>query len=247
VYFVSMGTVVGTAAWAKEMMDGFYQRVFEAFDGEPGTTVVVSVGRGQPIESLPTPPANYIVRNWVPQNALLRISTLFFTHCGMNSTNEAIFAGLPMVCMPCFGDQNFNADRVRSLGMGVTLPSPFAPGPAQNLNHLTADAMRGGAARVLSEYSTYKARCSEMKEELLGQCRYLHTTALCDMSAWVEQERSRLRESGATRDSSACGAAGTTRAVAPTAAALALYSRPLLFAGILTATAAAVLLAARRR
>jgi len=189
--YVSMGTVVGTEPWTKPLIGDFYKNVFDAFAGQSDVTVVVSIGKSLKIEQLPPPPPNYFVLNQVPQSALLRIASLFITHNGMNSTNEAIFAGIPMVCMPVFGDQNFNAQRVAKLGLGVHIASPFAPEPAKNLDHLSAAAMRSAAEEVFSNYSTFKATCDAMRAEFLTQCEYLHSTAIADIAAWVADEKPR--------------------------------------------------------
>ena len=46
---------------------------------------------------------------------------LFITHAGLLSTQEAIYHGVPMVDIPIFGDQDFNAHRATELGIAVTL------------------------------------------------------------------------------------------------------------------------------
>ena len=94
-----------------------------------------------------------------------------------------------MVCMPCFGDQNYNAQRVADLGLGVQIPSPFAPAPPSNLDHLTADAMQAAAFEVLAQYSKFKATCEAMRAEFLVQCEYLHSSAVDDIVAWVGDQK----------------------------------------------------------
>lgn len=49
--------------------------------------------------------------NWAPQQQVLAHSAVgaFWTHNGWNSTLESRCEGVPMICMPCFGDQMVNA------------------------------------------------------------------------------------------------------------------------------------------
>ncbi|RYR34645.1 hypothetical protein Ahy_A10g049617 [Arachis hypogaea] len=61
---------------------------------------------------------------WAPQEKVLGHEAIgaFWTHCGWNSTLESVCEGVPMICMPCFGDQKVNAKYVSDVWkVGVKL------------------------------------------------------------------------------------------------------------------------------
>jgi len=65
-----------------------------------------------------------IIRGWAPQMLILNHAAVggFVTHCGWNSTLEAVGAGVPMVTWPRYADQFYNEKLVVDLlkvGVGV--------------------------------------------------------------------------------------------------------------------------------
>lgn len=65
----------------------------------------------------------YIV-TWAPQREVLAHPSVggFWSHCGWNSTIESICEGVPMICLPFFGDQKMNTLHVSDvLRVGLRL------------------------------------------------------------------------------------------------------------------------------
>ena len=81
----------------------------------------------------PTPtikPSNVRLEKWLPQNDLLgnKKTLLFITHAGNNGQLESLYHGVPMLCMPFFIDQGYNAARTEKKGYGLVLqPFEFTP------------------------------------------------------------------------------------------------------------------------
>ena len=68
-------------------------------------------------------PPNIHIFSWIPQSDLLAHSNtkLFITHCGNNGQYEAVYHGVPMIGFPLFGDQKFNAFRIKQREYGLIL------------------------------------------------------------------------------------------------------------------------------
>ena len=65
----------------------------------------------------------FMFRKWLPQFDLLRHqkTKLFITHCGSNSLQEALIAGVPMIGFPIFADQPHSAGKIVTKGFGLKL------------------------------------------------------------------------------------------------------------------------------
>lgn len=141
--YISLGTVFNQAL-------DFYKLCFAAF-AETKYTVILSVGTQTQIADLGDIPANFIVRNYVPQLEVLQRANLFITHGGMNSTNEGLFYGVPLIVLPQSADQPLVARRVAELGAGLHL----------HQEDVTARDLREAAERVCQDSSIRKV-CNEI-------------------------------------------------------------------------------------
>ncbi|CAK5103024.1 unnamed protein product [Meloidogyne enterolobii] len=73
---------------------------------------------------------------WLRQAAILVHPNLnaFITHCGQNSLTESVYAGVPIIGIPLFGDQFYNADVAVTHGIGLQIDVNELNGPnAKNI------------------------------------------------------------------------------------------------------------------
>ena len=132
VIYISIGTIL-------KGRENFFRACLEAFEKEK-VTVVLSVGNFD-ISRLKHIPENFVIRNRVPQIAVLKQASLFITHGGMNSVSEAMVHGVSMVVIPFVSDQPVNARQVEKLGLGKVL----------DYQVITADTLRDAAFAVMED------------------------------------------------------------------------------------------------
>lgn len=147
VVYISMGTVVNE-------QPELYTNCLQAF-ADIDAVVVMSIGKRLDIHDFKDIPSNFIVRNYVPQLEVLQHADVFLTHCGMNSTSEALYYDVPLVMNPIFGDQPIVAERVKSLGAGIILDK----------SQLNSSGLREAVEIVLSDQQ-YKENASKIGESL---------------------------------------------------------------------------------
>jgi hypothetical protein len=100
--------------------------------------------------------SNIFLLKTAPQIEILQRASLFITHNGMNSTSEAIYFGVPMICLPmALGtDQPLLAYRVADeLGLGIRLSK----------RNLSEPLLRDAIVQVLSDEG-FKERIEIFRE-----------------------------------------------------------------------------------
>jgi MGT family glycosyltransferase len=147
VVYISLGTMYNNDA-------GFYHACFEAFRNWPAR-VVMSVGQRLDRSALSKPPANFVVRDHVPQFSILSQASLFITHGGLNSAHEAMLCGVPMLVLPAQADHHVVANQVSAAGAGLTLDRSEA----------TPDQLQDLATKILRD-SSYRHKSAAMGQSL---------------------------------------------------------------------------------
>lgn len=132
VLYASLGTVFNA--------DPQLLRSFATALAPLGGTVIVSTGQTDP-DALGPLPANVLARRFVPQPEVLASAALFVTHGGMNSVNEAMYAGVPMLVVPQGADQPMVARRIVELGAGLSIRT----------QHVSRGSVRTLARRLLHD------------------------------------------------------------------------------------------------
>lgn len=124
-----------------------------------------------------------IVRGWVPQLLILNHRSIgaFLTHCGWNSTLEALASGVPLLAWPMGADQYLNARLVvDELGVAVrvcegggTIPDPAVLAQAMvklvggpNEESARAKELKMRARRAVEEGGSSLADLDMLVEEL---------------------------------------------------------------------------------
>jgi len=124
----------------------FFMALFDAVRGLP-VNLIASIGRKIDPESLGDIPGNVTVGPFQPQLDILEQASLFITHAGTGSVMEAIWFGVPMLCVPQMDEQAMTAMRVQELKLGRAIPlgSEFT---AELLREYIEALLANGAERM---------------------------------------------------------------------------------------------------
>ena len=129
--YISMGTVVNNTV-------RFYHDCVKAF-GDTDYQVIMSVGNLVDMKDFENIPENIKVYNFVDQMAVLSKADVFISHCGMNSVNESLYYGVPLVMYPQTPEQGGVANRVNQLKTGIILKKSNAANIRNAVETLLSD------------------------------------------------------------------------------------------------------------
>ncbi|PEU50773.1 hypothetical protein CN395_29395 [Priestia megaterium] len=125
--YISLGSVLNNPK--------FYAVCIEAFKNTDWQVVMVAKSLPDNVDI----PKNFIIMEFAPQLDILPHTDIFISHGGMNSVNEALWFGVPMVIIPQNADQPFIANKIMEKGLGKTLqPSDLS---AKKLKFVTEALM----------------------------------------------------------------------------------------------------------
>lgn len=145
--YASMGTIQNRLLW-------IFQMIAEAC-AQLDVQLVIALGGGASLESLPKLPGNTIVVGYAPQLELLQKATLTITHAGMNTTLESLSNGVPMIAIPITNDQPGVAARIAWTGTGEVIP----------LKKVSTQKLQQAIKQVLTEDS-YKKNALRLQEAI---------------------------------------------------------------------------------
>jgi UDP:flavonoid glycosyltransferase YjiC (YdhE family) len=116
---------------------------------------LLTVGRQtDPADLGPVPP-NVRVERWVPQADVMPHAAAMVCHGGFGTVRAGLAAGIPMVVLPLFADQPYNARRVAEIGAGIALEGgpEAAAGLGEAIERILAEpSYRAEAARVAERH-----------------------------------------------------------------------------------------------
>ena len=135
IIYISLGTLLNTSA-------AFFRKCIDAFRDEP-VSVIISIGKTVKKEQLGEIPDNIFIYPFVPQLKILKRASLFITHGGMNSVNEALYYGTPMLVIPVGNDQPRVAQQIEDLHLGKYLKRKI----------LTPSILKDNAKMILQDTS----------------------------------------------------------------------------------------------
>lgn len=131
--YISLGTI------NTEFVD-FYKKCIEAL-GDTDMKVVMSIGNNTDISSFERVPENFIIKNYVPQLEILKRASLFISHGGLNSVNEALYYGVPVIAIPMVNDQHMVTRQLIETGAGFGL----------KMEEITVEVIKNSVSRMLAD------------------------------------------------------------------------------------------------
>ena len=169
VVYISLGTLLTDNS-------KFYKKCIKAFLNKEYYTVL-SIGFDVDINIFGDLPENFLIRQSVPQQRLLKYVDLFITHAGMNSVNEAICFGVPMLLLPHTFEEKLIANKVMTMGIGMIM----------NIKNITSTKIYDNAKKLISDLS-YKKQALEHRSKFNKEEKTSHIKAANEILRYIDKQ-----------------------------------------------------------
>lgn len=170
--YISAGTISSSKSFIKKCVKAFANTKYN---------VIISTGeRNKKNKYTKKFFPNIKIVNWVSQYEILSKASLFISHAGMNSVNEALYFGVPLIISPITNDQFIIADRIEELNIGKRINiKEISPSSLfdlsneilndQNILHNTNDIMKnmrnsGGSDIAVNLIENYYNKIKNIEE-----------------------------------------------------------------------------------
>lgn len=147
----------------------FYRMLFPAVR-DLDLNVLCSIGRSICIEEIGEIPENVTLMRFTPQLEVLKHADFFITHAGTGSVMEAMYHGVPCLCLPQMDEQVFTAGRLKELGAasGVLLRQNVTQDSLrEGILHLISDSEAQKQAQLLSKTVRGEGGCARAAQAII--------------------------------------------------------------------------------
>ncbi|KAI6184759.1 Glucuronosyltransferase [Aphelenchoides bicaudatus] len=153
VILISMGSIVDSHLMPLQLKQSF----IHAFAQFPQLNVIWRFQPGPNDTALFAQAPNVFTVKWMDQTSILsdKRTKLFISHCGQNSAMEAAYSGTPVLALPLFADQNYNAALLTRRGMAIY----------QNVKEVTTELLVEKIAKLLND-ETYQKNGEKLSRKL---------------------------------------------------------------------------------
>lgn len=133
----------------------FYRMLFPVVK-DLDINVLCSIGKTLTPDDLGEIPSNVTTMAFTPQLEVLSKTDFFLTHAGTGSVMEALYFGVPCMCIPQMDEQVFTAGRAKDLGIASAVLKK---------EEVTEETLRNALKDLISD-PQYKANAKAMSQEM---------------------------------------------------------------------------------